>query len=127
MLKAKEESNHALIAEIVEESAHDDNYIDCFDPFKEFYCEDGENSDEVVDELKVVKDEEVRDGLVCEADDKKELRVFATVDHEKKNAEEQKLNMEAVIERAKLEAVDEFKRSTPYCQCDRALAAEKLV
>ncbi|KAK1421746.1 hypothetical protein QVD17_24338 [Tagetes erecta] len=123
MLKAKEEINHALIAEIVKESAHDDNYIDCFDPFKEFYYEDGENSDEVVDELKVVRDEEVQDGidgeagvktevqtdvivqghlgqeeiiqsgLVCEADDKKEMRVFATIDHEKKNAEEQKLNM----------------------------------
>jgi len=59
MLKEKEEINHALIAEIVEESAHDDNYIDCFDPFKEFYGDDGENSDEVVDELKVVRDEEV--------------------------------------------------------------------
>ncbi|KAK1411595.1 hypothetical protein QVD17_38150 [Tagetes erecta] len=130
MLKAKEEINHALIAETVEESAHDNNYIDCFDPFKEFYGDDGENSDEVVDELKVVRDEEDRDGLVCEADDKKEMRVFATVDHEVKNAdnaEESKLNMEAMIKKAKLEAVDKFKRSTPYCQCDRALAAEKLV
>ncbi|KAK1421902.1 hypothetical protein QVD17_24623 [Tagetes erecta] len=115
MLKAKEEINHALIAEYVEESAHDDNYIDCFDPFKEFYCEDGENSDEVVDELKVVRHEEVRDGIDGEANDKKEMRVFATVDHEKKNDEEQNLNMEAVIERAKLEAVDEYKRNTPYC------------
>ncbi|KAK1424400.1 hypothetical protein QVD17_19729 [Tagetes erecta] len=72
------------------------------------------------------QEEIIQSGLVCEADDKKEMRVFATVDNEKKNAEEQKVNMEAVIERAKLEAVDEYKRNTPYCHCERALAAEKL-
>ncbi|KAK1440958.1 hypothetical protein QVD17_06793 [Tagetes erecta] len=81
--ETKEEINHALVAEIVE---IDDNYINFFDPFKEFYA--------AVNEVK--------------------------------NEEESKLNLEAMIEKARLDAVDEFKRNTPYCQCDRALAAEKL-
>ncbi|KAK1421702.1 hypothetical protein QVD17_24251 [Tagetes erecta] len=83
--EAKEEINHALVAEIVEEIALDDNYINCFDPFKEFYGENGENCDEAIeskvelieeekvlseievakyeiDELNVVRNDEVQDG-----------------------------------------------------------------
>jgi len=36
----KEEINHALVAEIIEESVLDNNYIDSFDPFKEFFGAD---------------------------------------------------------------------------------------
>ncbi|KAK1421751.1 hypothetical protein QVD17_24349 [Tagetes erecta] len=120
--ETKEEINHALVAEIVE---NDDNYINCFDPFKEFCgendgncdeaaeltCEDDEDKDE---EGKVEKvDEDQSDaivqghlnhsGLVCEA-----------AVNEMKNDEESKLNLEAIIEKARLDAVDEFKRNTPY-------------
>jgi len=37
------------------------------------------------------------------------------------------MDVEAMIEQAKQEAVDEYKWNTPYCQCDRVLAAEKQV
>ncbi|KAK1411648.1 hypothetical protein QVD17_38205 [Tagetes erecta] len=43
--------NHeTLIVEVVEESVLNDNYIDCFDPFKEFYGEEVENV-KVIDEV----------------------------------------------------------------------------
>jgi len=154
--ETKEEINHALIAEIIEEPVLDDNYIDCFDPFKEFYGEDGENYDKAT-EVKVVMIEEGQDGkdqeatvtiedqtdvivqghlgqeevilsrLVCEAAVNKVKKVFVTAVDEVKNAEEAKLCMEAIIEKAKHEAVGEYKRNTPNCQCDRALVAEKLL
>ncbi|KAK1429874.1 hypothetical protein QVD17_12169 [Tagetes erecta] len=114
--ETKEEINHALVAEIVE---NDDNYINCFGPFKEFYGKDEEEKVENVDKDQsdaIVQGHLNHSGLVCEA-----------AVNEVKNEEESKLNLEAMIEKARLDAVDEFKRSTPYCQCDRALAAEKLV
>ncbi|KAK1406241.1 hypothetical protein QVD17_41531 [Tagetes erecta] len=114
--ETKEEINHALVAEIVEV---DDNYINCFDPFKEFYGEDEEEKLEKVDKDQsdaIVQGHLNHSGLVCEA-----------AVNEMKNDEESKLNLEAMIEKARLDAVDEFKRNTPYCQCDRALATEKLV
>ncbi|KAK1406105.1 hypothetical protein QVD17_41391 [Tagetes erecta] len=114
--ETKEEINHALIAEIVE---NDDNYINFFDPFKEFYGEDEEGKlEKVVEDQSdaIVQGHLNHSGLVCEA-----------AVNETKNDEESKLNLEAMIEKARIDAVDEFKRNTPYCQCDRALAAEKLV
>ncbi|KAK1407827.1 hypothetical protein QVD17_39454 [Tagetes erecta] len=95
-----------------------DNYINCFDPFKEFYGKDEEEKVENVDKDQsdaIVQGHLNHSGLVCEA-----------AVNEVKNEEESKLNLEAMIEKARLDAVDEFKRNTPYCQCDRALAAEKL-
>ncbi|KAK1421891.1 hypothetical protein QVD17_24607 [Tagetes erecta] len=114
--ETKEEINHALVDEIVE---NDDNYINCFDPFKEFYGEDEEGKLEKVDKDQsdaIVQGHLNHSGLVCEA-----------AVNEMKNDEKSKLNLEAMIEKARLDAVDEFKRNIPYCQCDRALAAEKLV
>ncbi|KAK1424128.1 hypothetical protein QVD17_19443 [Tagetes erecta] len=114
--ETKEEINHALVAEIVE---IDDSYINCFDPFKEFYGKDEEEKVEKVDKDQsdaIAQGHLNHSGLVCEA-----------AVNEVKNEEESKLNLEAIIEKARLDAVDEFKRNTPYCQCDRALAAEKLV
>ncbi|KAK1440737.1 hypothetical protein QVD17_06568 [Tagetes erecta] len=133
--ETKEEINHALVAEIVED---EDNYINCFDPFKEFYSENGENYDKAA-ELKCEVDEEKDEEWKAEKVDKdqSDAIVQGHLNHsglvceaavnEMKNDEESKLNLEAMIEKARLDAVDEFKRSTPYCQCDRALAAEKLV
>ncbi|KAK1427754.1 hypothetical protein QVD17_16448 [Tagetes erecta] len=114
--ETKEEINHALVAEIVE---NDDDYINCFDPFKEFYGEDEEEKLEKVDKDQsdaIVQGHLNHSGLVCEA-----------AVNEMKNDEESNLNLEAMIEKARIDAVDEFKRNTPYCQCDRALVAEKLV
>ncbi|KAK1421754.1 hypothetical protein QVD17_24353 [Tagetes erecta] len=113
--ETKEEINHALIVEIVEEH--------------------GENSDKAA-ESKVVMVEEVQDGKDQEAIVTVEVHTDVIVqghlgqeenaDTKAENAEESKLNMEAMIEKAKHEAVNEYKRNTPYCQCERALAAEKL-
>ncbi|KAK1429686.1 hypothetical protein QVD17_11901 [Tagetes erecta] len=144
----------ALIAKVVEESCilpvRTSQQDALFDPFKEFYGEDIENVgviDEVeegtntgkVAESEVVLIEEGKDagkvaGLVCEAVTEKEEKVTVNVGNGAENAGtdadnvmQSKLNIEAMIEQAKHEVVDEYKRNTPYCQCDRALAAEKLV
>ncbi|KAK1414971.1 hypothetical protein QVD17_30737 [Tagetes erecta] len=114
--ETKEEINHALVAEITE---FDDNDINLFDPFKEFFG--NEEEEKVEDAVKVQSDVIAQghlnhSGLVCEA-----------AVNEVKHEEESKASLEEMIEKARLDAVDEFKRSTPYCQCDRALAAEKLV
>ncbi|KAK1421715.1 hypothetical protein QVD17_24269 [Tagetes erecta] len=114
--ETKEEINHALVAEIAE---FDDSDINLFDPFKEFYGKDEEEKVENVDKVQsdvIAQGHLNHSGLVCEA-----------AVNEVKHEEESKLSMEEMIEKARLDAVDEFKRSTPYCQCDRALAAEKLV
>jgi len=114
--ETKEEINHALVAEIAE---FDDNDINLFDPFKEFYGKDEEEKMENVDKVQsdvIAQGHLNHSGLVCEA-----------AVNEVKHEEESKVSLEEVIEKARLDAVDEFKRSTPYCQCDRALAAEKLV
>jgi len=145
----KEEINHALLAEIIEESVLDNNYIDSFDLFKEFFVADVENVgvvDKVEDSLrKEGKDEDevaemvldfektVHSDLVCEIATNKEEKPSVNIGNRAEIAGtvaetvDSQLHMETVIEKAKQEAVDEYKRNTPYSQCDRALAAEKQV
>jgi len=130
----------ALIAEIVEKPTLDNDYINCFDPFKEFY-----GKDYVI--VEVIDDAEERKDCGMDAESEVSLfedrqdsaagmeeKIFVNIGNRAENAgtdaetvKESKLEVKAMIEQAKHDAVDEYKRNTPYCQCDRALEAEKLV
>ncbi|KAK1424507.1 hypothetical protein QVD17_19837 [Tagetes erecta] len=153
------QNHEALIGKVVEESVLNDNYVECFDPFKEFYGEEVENA-RVIDEVdkethigKVAEDslieevedyglteegknqeEAVRSELVCDEVTEKKEKVTVNAGNGAENVGTNaeiflisKLDIDAMIEQARHEAVDEYKRNTPYCQCDRALEAEKLI